>query len=374
MRNKPISFKFFGIDVFIPTSGWLGLLLIAYFALPTSMAILQEVNTTPIVIVLALAHSLAIYITIFIHELGHVLAAKKRNYDIKGIFLHLFGGHTSFLGKYRRPSDQFWTAVSGPLATLLVSAFAFILKSNSSGVLTSLSNWLLWSSLAITLVNLLPGVPLDGGGILASLIWGLTKSQQKGQMIAGYGGYFVAALWFVSPYIYQYLLGWQVTEIDIFFSAMIGVWLFASARMTVKMSKLESVVAPVVDLFHELKVKDVSRRTVLVDENTSLEQALSEMSENQAGSILVSSKSQVVGIVQEKYITNQDDVNVSQSISNFAMRTNPDQWINYNEDVAHNPKIDPTFTSGQWVAVDDDGKIFGVLHRSDIAEKLKSNE
>jgi Zn-dependent protease/predicted transcriptional regulator len=373
MRNKPLSFKFFKIDVFIPTSGWLGLLLIAYFALPTSMAILSETNTTPTVILLALSHSIAIYLTIFIHELGHVVAAKKRDYEVKGIFLHLFGGHTSFLGKYRNPSDQFWTALSGPLATLLVSVVAFVLKSYSTGVMLSLSNWLLWSSLAITLVNLLPGVPLDGGGILSSVVWRTTKSQEKGQLYAGYGGYFVAGLWFFSPFLYQYFLGWVVTEIDIFFSAMIGVWLFTSARMTVKMSKIESVVAPVVEMFHELKLKDVARRCIIVDENVSLRDALENMHEQQAGSILVSSNNAVIGIVHEKFVEMQDGVDTEKFVSNFAMRTSSDQWINFNENIAHNEKIDPTFLHGQWVAIDDEGKIFGVLHRSDISARMKAN-
>ncbi len=373
MRNKPFNFRFFGIDVFIPTSGWLGMLLIAYFALPTSMAILQEVDTTLQVILLALAHSLAIYVTIFVHELGHVVAAKKFDYAVQGIFLHLFGGHTSFLGKYKTPRDQFWTAISGPIATLLVTLFAFTIRNFATGSIESLASWLMWSSLAITLVNLLPGVPLDGGGILASLVWKLTGSVQKGQRIAGYGGYFVAAIWIGSPFLYHYFLGWAITQIDMFLSTLIGVWLFSSARLTVKMSKIQETVDPVIDLFHDLKIRDLARRCVVVDENYTLEQALQEMQNAGAGSILVSSENHVIGIVHQKFI-DQEALELDKKITNFAQRTNPSQWINYNEEIAHNPKIDPSFLHGQWVAIDDSGGIYGVLHRSDISAKLSANE
>jgi len=373
MRNKPLSFRFFGIDVYIPTSGWLGLLLIAYFALPTSMAILGEVDTTPSVISLALGHALSIYVTIFIHELGHVVAAKKFNYEVQGIFLHLFGGHTSFLGKYRRPRDQFWTAIAGPLATLLVTFVAFAIHVYSDGVIESLSSWLLWSSLVITVVNLLPGVPLDGGGILASVVWKFTGAPQKGQLVAGYGGYFVAALWVGSPFLYQYFLGWAVTEIDIFFSAFIGVWLFSAARVTVKMAKVETVITPAVELFHDLKVRDLARRCVIVDEGSTLGEALQTMRNANAGSILVASSGEIIGIVLQKFV-DEDDSDSHREVTIFAQRTNKNQWINYNEEIAHNPKIDPSFLNGQWVAVDDSGGIYGVLHRSDISARLNSHE
>lgn len=370
MRNNPVRFKFLNIDVFIPTSGWIGVLLIAYFALPTSMTLLAQNTVTIYVFLLALAHALAIYATIFIHELGHVLAAKNRKYEVQGIFLHLFGGHTSFLGKYRTPGDQFITAIAGPLFTFFVSVFAFVVYKNSNGLVVSLFSWLLWSSIAITLVNLLPGVPLDGGGVLASLVWKITGKPEKGQLVAGYGGYFVAALWISSPFLYQYFLNWEVTELDIFFSAMIGVWLFTSARLTVRMSKVTHIAVPDFEAFHNLTVREIARRAVAVDESLSLGEALGLMKNSSAGSILITKQGEVMGIVHEKFLEDSQDFDTSKPVTQYATRTNREDWINYNENIAHNNKIDPSFLHGQWVVVDEDGAIFGVLHRSDIAARL----
>jgi Zn-dependent protease/predicted transcriptional regulator len=373
MRNKPMHFRFFSIDVFIPTSGFIGLLLISYFALPTSMALLNVDSVTAGVFALAMGHAMAIYITIFIHELGHVIAAKKCKYEVQGIFLHLFGGHTSFFGKYRNPRDQFWTAISGPIFTLFVSVFAFAIFRSTDGLLASLSSWLLWSSIAITVVNLLPGVPLDGGGIVASLVWKITGSQTKGQLVGGYGGYFVAALWVASPFLYQYLFGWVVTQIDILFSTMIGVWLFSAARMTVKMSKFQST--PILDIeqFHALTIKDVARRAIAVDEQLSLDAALNQMRDVGAGSILVQSGDKIIGIVHEKYLEANEDIDNTSPVKEFASRARIEEAVIYTETIAHNPNIDTSFLHGQWITVDDTGAIFGVLHRSDIATRLKSS-
>lgn len=369
MRSNPLKFRFFGIDVFIPFSGWLGLLLIAYFALPTSLNLLNQTSVNAVVVLLALAHALAIYITIFVHELGHVVAAKKLKYEVKGVFLHLFGGHTAFLGKYHKPSDQFWTAIAGPGFTLIISGIAYLFLTFSNGVLNSVSSWLLWSSLVITVVNLLPGVPLDGGSIFASAVWKITGDSSKGQRFAGYGGYLVAAIWISSPFLLNYTLGWQVTELDIFFSSFIGVWLFVSARLTVRMSKIQQTEVVTEDVLGTLRVKDLARRAIAVEESFTLSEATAAMKEAQAGSVLITRDDKVIGIVLEKFL--QEDPNQNdEPVSRFATLTNPKDWVNFDEFIVGNEKIDPTFHHGQWIAVDHEGAIYGVLHRSDISQRI----
>ncbi|MEN9693615.1 MAG: hypothetical protein RLZZ330_1259, partial [Actinomycetota bacterium] len=83
MRSKPFHFKLAGIDVYLPTSGAIGFLLIAYFALPTAMVLADAEKVNVSVILIAGLHALAIYITIFIHELGHAFAALRFNQKIE---------------------------------------------------------------------------------------------------------------------------------------------------------------------------------------------------------------------------------------------------------------------------------------------------
>ena len=371
MRNKPFRFNFLGIDVFLPSSSAIGFLLIAYFALPTAMYLLDSDTVNFQVLAVAAFHALAIYLTIFIHELGHVFAAKNLGHAVEGIHLHIFGGHTAFSRKFESAQVQFWTAIAGPVATAIIAFTAYGLLNFTDGAIKSFVSWLMWSSIAITLVNLLPGSPLDGGQVLASVIWRITKNETKGVIAAGYGGYFVAALWLASPFLYQILLGWEITEVDVFFSAMIGVWLFSNARLSIKIAKTSIIEVPNLALLQQLEVKDLARRAISVDATCNLADALHKMESAEAGSILVEKDGQIAGILHEKYLENSSEEENQTSIAELAVKTNPRDWINFRESILNNPKIDPGFLHGQWIAVDDDGAIYGVLHRSDISSRIK---
>lgn len=371
MRNKPFHTKIFGIDLYIPTSGLVGFFLISYFALPTSMYLTDSQNVNLLVLSVAMFHAFAIYLTIFVHELGHVVAAKILKQDVEGIHLHLFGGHTAFARKFESAKIQFWTAFTGPLFSGLVALFSYYLVNITDASTKSFMTWLMWSCIAITFVNLLPGTPLDGGQVLSSLVWKLTNNESKGAVVAGYGGYFVAALWMSSPFLFQIIFDWEVTEIDIFFSTLVGVWLFMNARFAIKLAKSPRIDRESFSILHELKLRDLARRAISVNSSTSLKDALVEMQLASAGSLLVEQDGEIIGIVHEKYLENASENEKNKTVAELAVKTRKHEWINFNEPVMHNEKIDSSFIHGQWVVVDDAGAIYGVVHHSDVAERLK---
>lgn len=374
MRSKPFHFKLAGIDVYLPTSGAIGFLLIAYFALPTAMVLADAEKVNVSVILIAGLHAFAIYITIFIHELGHAFAALRFNQKIEGIHLHLLGGHTAFSKKFPTAKIQFWTASAGPISTAIIAAAVYFLLPITTGAIHSFLMWLMWSCVAITLVNLLPGSPLDGGQVLASLVWAIKKDERKGAIAAGYGGYFVAALWLASPFLYEALLGWEITAIDIFFSAMIGSWLFSNARLSIKIARMPVIDIPNMDSLHQIEIRDVARRAISVKKETALADALNQMRIVGAGSVLIEENAEIIGIVHEKFLENTSESDLNKQVADLAVKTNSREWINFHEKVLHNPKIDPSYIHGQWVVVDDANAIYGVLHRSDISSRLKVSE
>jgi CBS domain-containing protein len=138
------------------------------------------------------------------------------------------------------------------------------------------------------------------------------------------------------------------------------------------MAKVQKAPSTDIEEFHSLLIKDVARRAIAVDENTSLDQALIQMRNEGAGSILVKSGEEIIGIVHEKYLESSEEDNGASPIKRFASRARIEDGINYGEQIAHNLNIDFSFLHGQWITVDDSGAIFGVLHRSDIATRLKS--
>ena len=51
-----------------------------------------------------------------------------------------------------------------------------------------------WVNLLLALFNLLPALPLDGGQILESLVWGVTGRRASGLLVAGWAGRVLAVL------------------------------------------------------------------------------------------------------------------------------------------------------------------------------------
>jgi Zn-dependent protease len=105
------------------------------------------------------------------HELGHALAFKLQGFDPQ-IVLLWFIGLTYVVKPHRTqsPNERLITAAAGPLAGLFLAGLIYLLR----GDVPDPGSRDLWSLLAfvnvvISLFNLLPAHPLDGGRIVHAL-------------------------------------------------------------------------------------------------------------------------------------------------------------------------------------------------------------
>lgn len=119
--------------------------------------------------------------SLLLHEVGHVIAARWFDIPIHGIQLHLFGGVSHFGGIPRRPREELALALSGPLVSLLLgwlfATLAMVLyfqRPPLGGVASLVSAHLALYNIAALALNLIPIYPLDGGRALRGLLWGLT--------------------------------------------------------------------------------------------------------------------------------------------------------------------------------------------------------
>src|SRR5690349_8408433 len=110
---------------------------------------------------LAAIFIVALYASIFIHELAHLLMGRAGGRSAHSIVLMLFGGVTHFDEGPRGPGQQFFTAIVGPVASLAVGAASLTLAGMSSGWLASVTWSLGVTNILLGLFNLLPGLPLD---------------------------------------------------------------------------------------------------------------------------------------------------------------------------------------------------------------------
>lgn len=119
----------------------------------------------------------AIFACVLLHELGHSILARHRGLKVRDIVLMPFGGFSEIIGMASSPSDEAAIALAGPLtngaiAALLATVAATIGLGLWPPTLFARA-WLVrivWANVALTGLNLLPALPLDGGRALRGLL------------------------------------------------------------------------------------------------------------------------------------------------------------------------------------------------------------
>lgn len=349
-----------GIPVRFPTSAWLGLFFISWLVIPRISATFPEYESTAILVV-AFLHAVAIYLSVFIHELGHAITAQKYGYQPKEIVLNLIGGHTAFARDFDTPKHQILIAFFGPLANSIVIVVGFLLYViNLHPIVESLGVWLMWASAITTVINLFPGFPLDGGAILGGFVWSLTGNRNSGLKANATGGLVIAGLWFLSPWILEAAIGWSITFTDVVISSLIGSWLLLSSLRLLSITK-SSNEAEVEAVLESPLVERFTRKAILIDSGTNLQEALLSMKQAGAGAIVVMS-GKPIGIVRESahLETTPGDVQT------FARRIDESDVISKDSTLIDSEGYLANRAAQEWLVVDADNKIYGVLMRSDI--------
>lgn len=125
-------------------------------------------------VAMAIVAALLFFASLVAHELGHALEARREGMTIEGITLWLFGGVAKFRGMFPSAGAEFRIAIAGPLVSLVLGlAFALVawgvpLPEAVDGV----AAWLGYINLTLLVFNMLPALPLDGGRVLRSALWG----------------------------------------------------------------------------------------------------------------------------------------------------------------------------------------------------------
>lgn len=105
-----------------------------------------------------------------IHELVHILAARRAGYPVKRLELFPFGGVVEYGGLLAMdPGREIWISLVGPLFNLIAAAGIFALLYFEIISAYYYINLLLHYNLLLGAFNLLPALPLDGGRILRGI-------------------------------------------------------------------------------------------------------------------------------------------------------------------------------------------------------------
>lgn len=196
MRNTFSLGTFFGVELRATFSWLVAFSLIAGYLSSSYFPATYPGWTSGARLSAVLATALLFYASLVTHELGHYLTAKRLGLSSPRITLSVFGGLSGLGREPERPRDELLIAAAGPLASIsLALSFGFLAWAGPDRVslpLAVFSRWLGMANLALALINLLPGLPLDGGRILRAAVWGLTRNLKTATLAAGIGGRAIA--------------------------------------------------------------------------------------------------------------------------------------------------------------------------------------
>lgn len=149
----------------------------------------QVKYTTPLAYLIAgTISTVLIFMSVFLHELGHAVYALKKGIIVKSITLHAFGGIAQIEREQSSPKDDFLFAVSGPVVSLILAGGFFLFKDNV------ITKYLSTVNFVIFLFNMIPLFPLDGGRALRAVIWKINKNYVKATVIVSTLGMYLSLL------------------------------------------------------------------------------------------------------------------------------------------------------------------------------------
>lgn len=183
--------KIVGIDLYIH-AGWLIILVLLTWSLAGDRFVqLAPTWTNSTYWITALITSLLFFVSVLVHELAHALLARVHGLTVTRMTLFIFGGIEELEQAPRSPGSELQIALVGPGISLLLASLFYGLTlpfANTGTPEEAVLDYVAFINLALGLINLLPGFPLDGGRIMRALLWKFTGDYRRAARTATLAG------------------------------------------------------------------------------------------------------------------------------------------------------------------------------------------
>ena len=246
-RRVPGSFRIariLGIDIRVHLSWILIFLLFTYQQSQDFDASYPSWSTGKSVLVGAIT-ALLFFTSVVFHEFAHSLVARAFNMPVSSITLFLLGGVASLTREPPTARAEFLMAAAGPATSLVIGgvaygvehALGFPQRDTAAQVTKAVAGSLAYINIAVAIFNLIPGFPLDGGRVLRSSIWAVTKDRRAATNIAARGGQIVAGLFVLGAGFF--VLNGEPTGL---WWGLIAYFLYGAATQTLQQERMTQAV------------------------------------------------------------------------------------------------------------------------------------
>lgn len=355
-----------GIDVTVSNSWFLIVALIAFVMAPQ----IQEVEPTlgGLAYVAAVAYAILLYGSVLLHEISHALAALRFGMRVNSINLHFLGGATEIEGESETPWREFVIAVVGPLTSLAVGGVLLAVGLNlDDGLIRLTVVTLAVANLIVGALNLVPGLPLDGGRVLQSAVWAVSGKRSVGVTVAAWGGRVAAVALILYPFVVLPALDLEARTVDYLLAFMLGAFLWQGATQSMMVSKVRSKLPA-------LQARRLARSAIGVPADLPLAEAIRRAQEANAGSVVVvSSDGRPMGIVNEAaVVSTPPERRPWLPVGDLARRL--EEGLSLPADLAGEPLLRAMnqTPATEYVLLEPDGSIFGVLVSKDVDDAFRA--
>jgi Zn-dependent protease len=355
-----------GVPVYVARSWLLVAGLIAYLLGPRIAEVAPGLGN--LVYVAGLAFAVLLYLSVLLHEISHALMAQAFGVGVRSVTLHFLGGVTEMESEPETAGREFWISFVGPVTSGVVGLLALLgAWTVPDGLLQFVLQSLAVANLVVAVLNLLPGLPLDGGKVLRSAVWAATGRPGLATVVAGWSGRVIAACVLAYPLFVRVVLDVEPTIVDFFFAFIVAAFLWSGASQSLKVAAIRAKLP-------KLQARAMARRALAVPAGLPVSEAVRRADESGVTSlVVVDSDGRPTAIVLEQAVA--------------AMPQERRPWVGV-ESVAR--RLDPGTTLSadlggealvramngapavEYLLVERDGSVSGVLLSADVDQAISN--
>ncbi|HET6626940.1 MAG TPA: site-2 protease family protein [Nocardioidaceae bacterium] len=349
-----------GVDVLVRSSWLLVAGLIAVLLAPKVESVAPGLGGFKYVA--GVMFAVLLYLSVLLHELSHALMAKHYGLPVTSITLHFLGGVTEIEGEPDTPGREFGVSVVGPLTSIAVGlVFVALWFVTPDGLLRLAVEGLAGANLIVGVLNLVPGLPLDGGRVLRAAVWRASGNPHRATIVAGWGGRVTALAALAWPVVMEMFFTAKPTIVDYLLACVIAAFLWGGASSAIMSAKVRRRLPA-------LQARALARRTLAVPGDLPLAEAVRRAQDEHAGSIVVvDSSGHPSGIVNEAaLLATPEDRKPWLPASSVSRTVEPGLLLP--ADISGEPLIRAmqATPATEYLLVEADGSIFGVLTSEDV--------
>ena len=304
---------------------------------------------------LGLVAALGLFASVLVHELGHAFIARLFDVHVEGITLWFLGGVAQFPEMPRERGREAIVGIAGPITSMLLAGMFYLLWTVPSWGSAALfvAAYLTITNVALAIFNMLPALPLDGGRVLRSLLAIPLPYLRATRIAAG-----------ISRVVAILLGIYGIVTLQLFI-ALIAFFIYTAVQA-------EAQYAVISQVFEGVTVGDImTREPITVEPDTTLRDVgrLSQFRKH-TGYPVVDEENRVVGVIKLQDAREEDvegrPVEYVGDVMHDPERVRPDM------EVTEALKTLAESELGRLTVVDDQGRLLGVLSKSDIVRELQA--